>query len=165
MANLSRVAAAMRRLDAVATVTREYRGADVPAAVQLLIDELLAEFPGLGTCKEYLDFLAHGGGAHISNARFSLGIHGFEGYVVSALSERALLDQERYFLFAELLLLEEDEEIFFFFDLGSRGGDFEVPVCWRTVENPVYVKFSDSFGSFLERCAEGDLNIPGEVPK
>jgi hypothetical protein len=142
---------ALQRLAEVATITREYTGDGVAAAVQPLIAQIIEAYPPVASCSEYLNFLHTGGGAHISNRVFSLGVYGFEGYVVASLEERALIDQDRYFLFGESLMLDTEEEDFLFLDLAEPGA----PVCWQTADDPTYRTCCTSFTELLIRFAYG----------
>jgi hypothetical protein len=151
MSSQNALAIALQRLAEVATVTPEYTGDGVAAAVQPLIARLIEAYPRVASCSEYLDFLRIGGGAHISNRTFSLGVYGFEGYVVASLEERALIDQDRYFLFGESLMLDIEEEVFLFLDLAELGA----PVCWQTADDPTYRVCCTSFTELLIRYAHG----------
>ena len=152
MGSLNRLADPLERLARVATITREYKGDDVTTATRPLVDQLIATYPALSQCGDYLDFLRTGGGAHVSNQIFSLGIYGFEGYVVASLEERALLDQDQFFLFGEFLMLNAaDEEKFLFFDIRKS----RTPVFWRTADQPSYRPCSACFIELLISFADG----------
>ena len=151
MDNVTRLAHALARLTRVAMITREYKGDGVMEATGPLVDQLVLTYPALSRCGDYLHFLRTGGGAHVSNQIFSLGIYGFESYVVASLDERALLDQGRFFLFGESLMLETEEERFLFFDLRANGA----PVCWRTMDELIYKPCRASFIKLLISFADG----------
>jgi hypothetical protein len=146
---------ALRQIEEVATLTPEYRGNNVVASTGQLIAALLDAYPALAACDDYIRFLRAHGGAHISNRKFSLGIYGFEGYVVASLEERSLVEEGRYFLFGELLIAGAEDELFLFFDL-SRSVEASAPsVFWRTLDDPAYRACCASFLLLLSRCAEG----------
>lgn len=110
------------KLKTVADYTPEFEGENIFPEIQQSYTELLEKYPKLNDYPDYLEFLRQTGGAYIDHKDFSLGIYGFGGYVVTSFDEGSFLDQERYFLFGEVLFKAEPEINYFLaFDFQSPG--------------------------------------------
>lgn len=98
------ISSAVEKLKAAAEFIPEFEGDDVFAVVREPYESLLDEYPQLKRYPDYLEFLRATGGAFINHPDYSLGIYGFEGYVVTSFAEdRLFLDRERYFHFGDVL--------------------------------------------------------------
>jgi hypothetical protein len=108
-------------LSAVATVTPEYEGTDVPGATQEMYESLLETYPAIARFGDYTNLLRATGGVHADNREVDLALYGFGGYVVASFDEGYFLDRDRYFLFGELLYprTPSPEPVFLAFDTQS----------------------------------------------
>jgi hypothetical protein len=142
----------LERLDAVASVTPEYEGEDVPGATQEMYESLLETYPGIAKFRDYTDVLRATGGIHADNREMDLALYGFGGYVVASFDEGNFLDRERYFLFGELLYprTPSPEPVFLAFDTKA---EHDAVYC---LEEPggEYKRCADSFRDLLTDLAE-----------
>jgi hypothetical protein len=114
----------VERLSSVTDFTPEYEGEseDIFLTIKESYDSLLRRYPRLESYGGYLEFLRRTGGAFIDHQDFSLGIYGFEGYVVTSFNEsRLFLDRNRYFHFGDVLYADHPDLIYVFaFDFESE---------------------------------------------
>jgi hypothetical protein len=150
----------LERLGAVASVTPEYEGTDVPGATRELYDELVETYPGLEKFEDYATVLQATGGVHAENREMDLILYGFGGYVVPSFEEGWFLDRDRYFLFGEIMYLQpsESEPVFLAFDTSAD----QDTVYFRIEDGGEYIRFADSFERFLADLAEA--RYPGYSP-
>ena len=147
--------AANEALKKIAVFTPEY---DQAEAFKEPYQELLDLYPALNHYTAYLDFLKATGGAHIHNKKFSLGVYGFGGYVVTSFDEGLFLDQERYFHFGEVLYHAQPDPIYVF------AFDFRLQVdtvYLSPIEESDYRLCCNSFVELLSRFATGEY--PGLI--
>lgn len=115
------LSSALKKFSLAAEVVPEYEGPDLFSEIKEQYEGLLQSYPQLKNYSAYLEFLRLTGGAHIHNENFSLGLYGFGGYVVASFDEGLFLDQDRYFIFGEVLYTMKPEPVYFFaFDLQSN---------------------------------------------
>lgn len=158
------VSEALRRLQQNATFTPEVQGSDVASALADDVAELIESYPGIASLSDYLRFLADTGGAHISSETFSLVLYGFGGYVVPSFHEGYFIDNDRFFLFGEVIYPQapEDPPVFLAFDVQS-GGD---QVWIVRDESGDYRAWADSFCALLMNFAVGKYpDYPSDGPK
>jgi len=145
----------LESLRRIAMVTPEYEGDNVGAVTDAQVTELLQQYPSLVAHKDYLEFLRMTGGAHIRNARFSLGVYGFGGYVVPSLNEELVVEDDRYFNFGDVLYEDNQLEILFFWDIKDSAAEG----CFARALDTPYFRCADSFTTLLQLFANG--HAPG----
>ena len=135
----------------IANFTTEFTD-KISAHLRLVeIEQLTKRYPSLLNYSSYLDFMKLTGGAHIHNEKFSLGMIGFNGFLVPSFEE-GVLDRERYFRFAEFQLNTEGKpEFVFAFDFES-GYD---KVFSSKIHESKYVEFAANFEAFLSAISTG----------
>jgi hypothetical protein len=145
----------IEKLKAVAELVPEYEGdpQDIYLTIKESFDSFLVRYPHLSHCPDYLEFLRSTAGAFIDHPEFSLGIYGFNGYVVTSFEERRLfLDRHRYFHFGDVLYPKRGGEIYVFaFDFHSEKDEVYVAANERWE----YELCSPSFKELLLGFAEG----------
>jgi hypothetical protein len=143
-------------LKQVATVALEFADHKALMAVGDKYEKLLADFPQLGTHPAYLDLLGATGGAHVHNSLFSLGLYGFGGYLVPSFDEGPFVDEDRYFIFGEVLYFGTGVEAVFAFDM-QASSDL---VYISPLSVPHYRCCCESFLQLLEAFVVGPYPQP-----
>ena len=145
------------RLDAVGTTTFEFPGADARERTRAPAEALVEEYPGIAGYGDYLDLLRATGGVYTENDDIDLGLYGFGGESVTSFDEGNFLDQDRYFLFGELMHLKDSADpLLLAFDTQSGSDE----VLYTTEEPGEYTPFASSFAELLEKLARGDYPPP-----
>jgi hypothetical protein len=140
-------------LDSIGKTTFEFTGDDVAARTKEPAEALVDEYPGIAPYSNYLDLLRATGGTYTENDAIDLGLYGFGGEGVTSFEEGNFLDQDRYFLFGELMhLTGEDDPLLLAFDTASGRDE----VLYTTEEPDEYTPFAGSFRELLEKLAGGD---------
>lgn len=140
-------------LDEIGKTTFEFTGDDVAARTQAPAEALVEEYPGIARYGDWLDLLRATGGTYTENDEIDLGLYGFGGQGVTSFDEGNFLDQDRYFLFGELMhLTGDDDSLLLAFDT-EAGSD---AVLYTTEEPDEYTPFAGSFRELLEKLARGD---------
>jgi hypothetical protein len=137
-------------LDAIGKTTFEFPdGADLEEEARDLVDE----YPGIAPYADYLGLLRATGGTYTYNKAIDLGLYGFGGESVTSFEEGNFLDQDRYFLFGELMAQQGDgDPLLLAFDTTS-GSD---AVLYTTEEMDEYTPFAGSFRDLLTKLSRGD---------
>lgn len=147
-------------LDAVGKTTFEFTGEDVAGRTEEPAEALVDEYPGIASYTDYLDLLRATGGVYTENDDIDLGLYGFGGESVTSFEEGNFLDQDRYFLFGELMHLRGDAEpLLLAFDTQS-GSD---QVLYTTEDPGEYTAFATSLRDLLAKLALGDYPPPPSV--
>jgi hypothetical protein len=137
-------------LDAIGKTTFEFAdGGDLEEEARDLVDE----YPGIASYDDYLALLRATGGTYTVNDDIDLGLYGFGGEGVTSFEEGNFLDEERYFLFGELMAQHGDgNSLLLAFD--TRAGSDAV--LYTTEELGEYTPFASSFRDLLTKLARGD---------
>lgn len=142
----------IRRLSEVAEFVTEYDPEEAADITEGPLAELVGKYPGIEKFSQYISFLKMTGGAFASTSEFSLGIYGFEGHVVKSFDEGLFLDQDRFFLFADVMYPDMKNIIYFAFDITTR----EDSVFMSADEDPTYAICATSFEAWLSRFILGN---------
>jgi len=140
-------------LDAIGKTTFEFTGDDVEARTREAAEALVEEYPGIERYEDWLGLLRATGGTYTRNQDIDLGLYGFGGEGVTSFEEGNFLDQDRYFLFGELMSQHGDgDPLLLAFDIRSAADQ----VLYTTEDPGEYTPFASSFRDLLTKLARGD---------
>ena len=140
-------------LDGIGKTTFEFTGDDVAGETREAAEALVEEYPGIAGYGDWLDLLRATGGTYTLNDDIDLGLYGFGGESVTSFEEGDFLDQDRYFLFGELMSRHGDgDSLLLAFD--TRSGSDQV--LYTTEDPGRYTPFASSFRDLLTKLSRGD---------